>query len=499
MSKNAAPLDEADYVIVGTGAGGATAARVLTEAGLSVVLIEEGPSIHTTERPRALLDAMRLSFRDFGTTTTSGSRPFPILQGRMVGGSTAINSGILWRMPEDVRVDWSENYGLSELVEERALERAFEVLEDEMHAEETPRAIWGGNIEKMAEACERLGLPGKPMTRNTRGCEGSGHCLQGCTKELRQSMDVSYVPRAIAKGARLHDLCRVTKVLVERGRAVGVVGERLDRESRKACGSFVVRARRGVIVAAGAVHTPAVLQRTGLGGVIGERFQLHPGTAVIGRFDDAIAMSFGATQGYEVPMRDRGFKLESLVLPPEMLATRLPGSGAEWQARLAELDKYAQWCAIVRMKAHGRVRATRFGGVDIRFAPLPEDLARAQEAAALLCRMMFEVGATEVYPGIGGRPDMLTDVSQVDAIARGAVRPGEVHLMASHLFGTACAGNDPARSAVSPSLESHDVRSLFVMDASVFPTNLGVNPQHSIMAVVWRAAEKLANEARKAA
>ena len=491
--------DDADFVIIGTGAGGATAARVLTEAGLSVLLLEEGPHLSTKERPRELLASMSASFRDFGTQTTSGTRPFPLLQGRMVGGSTAINSGIIWRIPEDVRKDWIDNHGLADLVDEEELSRIFDVIEDELGVGETPREIFGGNCEKMAEACEKLGLPGKAMRRNTPGCKGSGHCLQGCTEERRQSMDVSYIPRSLKKGARLHALARADKVIVERGRAVGVVGKLLDRETRRPRGTFTVRAKRGVIVAAGALHTPLILRRSGIRGMAGERFQAHPGTAILGRFPEPINMSYGATQGYEVPMRDRGIKLETLSLPPEMLATRIPGAGLEWQERLADMDHFAQWCTIVRMKAHGRVRESFGGEPNVAFTPLQDDLDRTQYAAALLCKMMFVAGATEVYPGIGGRPEILTDLSQVKLIEEGKLRQGDVHFMASHLFGTACAGSDPKRSVVGNDLQSHDVSSLYVMDASVFPTNMGVNPQHTIMALVWRGAERLAERRVSAA
>src|SRR5690606_34791018 len=194
--------------------------------------------------------------------------------------------------------------------------------------------VLGGNNDLMAEACDALGLPGKVISRNSARCEGNAECLQGCPIEARQSMDVSYVPRALRDGARLHDHCRVTKVRVERGRAVGVVGERLDAELRRAVGAFVVRARRGVIVSAGALHTPLVLRRSGLRGLVGERFQAHPGAAVIGHMPSPVRAGTGATQGYEVPMRAQGYKLESLALPPEMLAARFPGAGARWQRRL---------------------------------------------------------------------------------------------------------------------------------------------------------------------
>src|SRR5215510_2950252 len=112
--------DSADVVIVGTGAGGATAARVLSEAGFSVILIEEGPALAPQDRSRGLLDAMSESMRDLATVSTRSSSPMPLLLGRCVGGSTAVNSGIIWRLPEDTRRDFSERFGLSSLVDEVA-------------------------------------------------------------------------------------------------------------------------------------------------------------------------------------------------------------------------------------------------------------------------------------------------------------------------------------------------------------------------------------------
>ena len=490
--------EEADFVIVGTGAGGATAARVLSEAGYDVVMLEEGPELPASERPTDLLGAMSVAVRDMGTQATTGATPIPLLQGKLVGGSTAINSGIIWRMPDDVREHWTREFGLADLVDEKEQARIYDVIEDELEVEVTAPEVRGDNAHKMAEACRALGLPGRPIVRNARRCKGRARCLQGCPEEARQSMDVSYVPRAVAQGARLHPLCRVQKVLRENGRAIGVSGEKLAKNGSQV-GRFEVRARRGVIVAAGAVHTPLILLKSGLRGLVGERFQAHPGSAVVGRFPDVINMGFGATQGYELPMREQGFKIESLSLPPELLALRLPGVGKEWQARLGELNHYAQWVVQVRMGALGRITSGWGGKPVVRYEPLDRDLAKMQQALGLICRMMFAAGATEVFPGLGNAPEVLHDVSEVDAIENAKLERADFHMMASHLFGTACAGADPQRSVVGPDLQSHELPGLYVMDASVFPTNLGVNPQHSIMTVVWRAAEQLANAGRDSA
>ncbi len=488
--------DSADFVIVGTGAGGATAARVLCDAGFSVVMIEEGPRVPSETRPAGLLDAMSESMRDIATVATRSRTPMPLLLGRCVGGSTAVNSGIIWRLPDDVRADWRLRFGLDELVDDVELERIFARIETDLEVAEVSDEIRGGNADLMKIASEALGLPGRAMRRNAKRCVGNARCLQGCPEGARQSMDVSYVPYAVQHGARLHPLCRAERVIIERGCAQGVRGTLLDPSSRQPQGTFHVHAARAVIIAASAIHTPVLLWKSGLRRNVGEGYQAHPGVAVLGRFDRQVGMGFGASQAYEVPLREHGVKLESIALPPELLAARLPGAGAEWQRDLRKLDYFAQFCAVVRMRARGRVRPGHFGMVDVRYEPLADDLRRVNESVALLVRMMFAAGAVEVYPGVAGLPERMTRVEQADSILQRSVRRRDFHLMASHHFATAAAGIDPETSVVSPTLETHDAAQLYVMDASVLPTNLGVNPQHSIMALAFRAAERLANAKR---
>ena len=143
------------------------------------------------------------------------------------------------------------------------------------------------------------------------------------------------------------------------------------------------------------------------------------------------------------------------------------------------------------MEAHGSIRQGVMGPA-IRFTPTRGDLRKTQTGLLEICRMMFAAGAEEVYPGINGVPEILRSVSEVDALEKKAWTQSDVHLVASHLFGTAVAGRDAHNSVVNERLECHSRPGLFVMDASVFPTNLGVNPQHSIMALVYRAAEQMA-------
>lgn len=490
-------LGEYDFVIVGTGAGGATAARVLSEAGHRVAMLEEGARVAASERSGPLIEALQKVIRDFATATTSGFPPTPILQGRCVGGSTAINSGIIWRMQEDTRVDWMERFGLADLVAAEHLDPIYAQIERELEIETTSEDVLGNNAKLLRRGAEALGLKGRPMTRNAARCKGSARCLQGCVSEARQSMDVSYVPFAERHGATVFTHSKAMRVLIERGRAIGVEGFRLSKEpnasARHRDGRFTVRGKRGVIVAASAIHTPVLLKQSGLRNrSIGQGLQSHPGLAVVGRFEEEVHMGIGATQGYEVPMRDRGYKLESLSLPSEMLAVRLPGTGAAWQERLLAMGHMAQWCVQVRMQTRGKVRPSVWTPFPVVwYRPTEADLIKLHEALLLLIRMMFAAGACEVYPGVACWPEVLTSPTQMAALEQEVPKVTDVHLIMSHLFGTARAHQEASQGVVKPSLESHDVRGLYVMDASVLPTNMGVNPQHTIMATTWRAAGAL--------
>ena len=295
----------------------------------------------------------------------------------------------------------------------------------------------------------------------------------------------------------MHALARATRITFSAHAATGVDGDVLDPTTRHPLGTFHVHARRAVIVAASAIHSPILLLQSGVKRNVGDGYQAHPGVSVIGRFDHAVNMSFGASQAYEIPLFDRGVKLESLVLPPELLAARLPGAGEEWQRDLAQLDHFAQFCAIMHVRARGRVRPGWFGTVDVRYELTPEDVRKLKDSVALLVRTMFAAGAREVIPGVAGLPERMTDPAQADAILADDVGRDAFHLMASHHFATAAAGTDPRTSVVDADLQSHEVKRLYVMDASVLPSSLGVNPQHGIMALVFRAAERLANATRE--
>jgi choline dehydrogenase-like flavoprotein len=481
-----------DFVVVGSGAAGAVAAHTLASAGYTVGIVEEGPWIKTRDFGVDVYDAFKRMMRDVGMQVVTGRSYMPLLQGRCVGGSTVVNSAIAWRTPEDVTDEWSRRFGLGEVVSQKTLGPHFQALEDELHVGPARAETLGKNNTLFLEQTRKSGIESAPMQRYEEGCEGSGRCLTGCPTAAKRGMNVSYVPWTLRLGARIYSSCRVERVLVRGGQAEGVLAR------AKAPGkSATVRllARRGVFIAASTVQTPNLLARSGIRTrALGQHFQAHPGVGVGGLFDQPIDMQLGVTQGAEslhYRSSDR-FKLETVAIQPELAVARIPGVGADLLERMASLRNVAIWVANVRAEAEGTVRPG-FGGRDrVRYTPLETDVVSARKALVTIAHLMFDAGAREVWPGVFGVPAVLRSRDDVRLLAEGPLDPRAYSFVATHLFGAARMGPDPRTSVVGLDFSTHAVSRLFVVDSSVFPTNLGVNPQHSIMAVSRLAATRVA-------
>lgn len=491
-----AEFNSYDYIIVGSGAGGATAARVLADTGLSVAVVEEGPAVEQKEFGDQVFPALRRMFRNMGAQVARGRALIPIVQGSCLGGSTVINSAIVWRIPEDVWTPWRDERGLGQALPLEALSTHWERIESELNIHPVERPVWGNHNRLMHEAREKLGLSGHPIRRGDRGCRGSARCLTGCPHGAKQSMLVSYLPYAAERGATFYTSARVDKVEVKGGKARAVVGHFRQTPLGKKIAPFRLEARRAVLVAASVIQTPEILRRSGIKNPhLGRHFMGHPGTPLMGIFDRPIHMWQGATQGYDLDhyRRSHRFKIETISLPPEMAFTRLPGVGARWKEAMGLMDHAVIWAVQLRSYAEGRVREYFFGP-DVSYDLTREDMVNLRKGLRVTAELLFAAGAREVWPGVFGLPERLTHVDQVKLLEEGPEDPGCYSFIVSHLFGTTRMAAQPRDGVVSPNFSVFGVPNLFVVDASIFPTNLGVNPQHAIMGLAWHGAERVAEQ-----
>ena len=471
-----------DYVIVGSGAAGASVARVLADTGRSIAVVEEGPRVERAQFSDRTYSALRMLYRDMGMLQTRGRGPASVLQGRCVGGSTVVNSAIVRRLPEQVWASWKADYGLGDALPYHELERQWARIEAELGAAPTPAEAWGGNNTLMDRGRAALNIAGDPITRFVRDCHGSARCQLGCPFDAKQSMLVTYLPYAEARGAVVMSTTRVDRVLWHGNRAVGVTA-----------GSSRLFARRGVIVAASAVQTPPLLARSGVRSRhLGRHFQAHPGCAVVGLFDEPVRVWSGATQGYEIDEYREQFrvKIETAALPPELLFAALPGVGQRWVRAIAESERAAVWGVALHAYAEGRVRSGG-GGPAIDYSIEPRDVANLRRGLRRTAELLFAAGAREVLPGVRGLPERMRpgDSPLFDSAP---LDPGAYTFVLSHMFGSARMSQRAADGVVAPDFTVHGRAGLHVVDSSIFPTNLGVNPQNTIMAVAALAAERIA-------
>ncbi len=479
----------ADVVVVGSGPAGAAVAADLAPRGLSVTVVEAGRWFEPSEFPPSAFDAMAAMYRDLGASVVVGRAPMPLLQGKMVGGSSPVNGAICWRLPRDVHEQWVRaDPTLAESLPWSGLESVTDALEARLGVTPTDPAVAGPKNLLMAAGADALGLEHRPIRRNVAGCRGLGRCMQGCPEGHKRSVDVTLLADAEAAGARVVSSVEVRRVVIERGRAVGVVGR------AEGGGSVHVDATRTVVLAASAVQTPGLLLASGiLQGPVGRHFQGHPGVSMSGRFAEPVRMWEGATQGHEVVgLRQEGLKFEALGIGLDVLAARLPGVGRGLARQIEELDHHVDWGVAVKAEAEGRVHLVR-GRPVVTYQPTRSDIAKFRRGLRVLGEMMLAAGAVEVDPGVRGYRSGITDPRDLAHLERSGPRnPAAFTTAVTHLFGTARMGSDPADAVVGPGFHHHHLDGLAIADSSVFPTNLGVNPQVPIMAMATLCARNVA-------
>ncbi len=464
-----------DACVIGSGAGGAPVAKELAEGGMSVAMLEDGARFTAddmTARPREMTARL---YRDAGQMATVGNTPILLPLGRTVGGTTLVNSGTCFRTPAPVLELWRERFGLEALTEAE-MEPWFRRVERILNVSQVPPELAGHNAAVVKRGADALGWSGDYMYRNAKGCVGSGVCAFGCPTNAKQHTGVTYVPRAWEAGATTWSEVRAREIVVEGGRARGVVA------TTRGGGTLRVECEH-VIVACGAIHTPLLLRRNGLGaesGQLGENLAIHPATAVRALFDETIDMHVGVPQSFYIDeFADEGIMFEGAAGPPDYLATTFPFTRERHRDLMLQFRHLGQFGVMVSDLSRGSVRE-RLGRVEIRYDLCDEDVATIARGIDLLAQLFREAGATEVFkPVEDGRP----------------LRASSLSMMAFHPLGTARADASPDRGVLDGDLRVHGVEGLHVSDASAVPSSLGVNPQITIMALATRLAFSLLGQA----
>ncbi len=487
--------ESCDVLVVGSGPGGAVMALRLAQQGLRVILIEAGPVARQADLRRDGGHTMARLMWDSGMRTTGGGVIAPTMQAKVLGGGSIINSAICLRASEGALASWAEDHGLDELSSE-SLRPHYEAVEELMGVKEVDPSVQGPRNDLFATACEAIGLKATPIRRNEEGCLGSGGCLYGCRNGAKLSHDRRGVPELLALGGRVYTSIVADKLILRDGRCLGVEGHIEEPYTARVTGSARFNAR-ATVLAGGVIGTPILCQKSGLTHPgIGANLRLHPSTVVAGDLDQLVFPWAGAAQGMHcLDLLDYGIKLESLWADPALMAFRMPSMGKSLKRQLARYANMPIWDAWVSGDdSVGTVR--HIPGAprpSIRFDFGRADVRRLQHATATLAEMLFAVGATKVYPGIHGLPQVLHDLSEVRGLRGANIGPHDLPIGSNHVFGTMAMGADPERHPCDVDGAVRGVEDLYVCDTGLLPGSPGANP----MLVLWALADR--NSARIAA
>ena len=500
-----APTLSAEIVIVGSGAGGSTAAAVLAEAGHDVLLLEAGSEYGTADLDERESASERL-YADAGLRATE-DLSVSLMQGAALGGGTLVNWMIMLRTPDWVLAEWQERHG-TEGMSARELSPVFDRVEHDLHARAVPDVAHSPNNRLLLDGARALGWSASAVSINARNCRRTGFCGHGCRYGAKQDAQHVYLPRARAAGARIYTGATAERVeVMERGGPFPLKRVHVRTRVDGAAATGVIVEAPVVILSAGAVETPVLLQRSGLGGGgVGRFLRLHPTTVVAGIADHEIQAGAGiplsamCDEHVRADENGYGFWLECPPLHPALAAAALPGFGSSHRELMLRYPHMTALIALVRDGADlgtssGDVTLGRGGRVRIRYRLSERDarhLAHAIEAAA---RLQLAAGVREVRT-LHTQPVLVRGEKDLARIRECSVGPNDVALFSAHVNGTCRIGSDRATSGTDPNGERWDTPGVFVADGSLLPTAPGVNPQETIIAIATVVAERIAARRR---
>jgi len=485
--------EECDVVVIGSGAGGAVAAATMAEAGLDVLVLEAGRHYDRDSYPRDQLDAVRGLYRDAGLTIAAGKPKIPIPVAKAVGGTTVVNSGTCFRAPDQVLDDWATRFGVGWA---RDLSDDFAEAEEMLRVRQLDPERMGRNGQLAMAGAAALGVGGGPIARNAGSCVQCGSCPLGCPIDAKRGMHVSYLPRAVAAGARLRAGVEARRVLVEGGRAVGVEC-RAGGDDERPASTFTVRARRAVVLAGGAFGTPELLMRSGLGGgAVGANLHIHPACWVGARYAEEVRGWEGVMQSYYLDQwEEQGILLEATFTPLAFGGAWLVGSGVEHQRAMLDYPHMGSIGVQLTDRSAGRVATGRDDGLRISYRLDRDDAARVTFGIARAAEVHFAAGATEVYPNVVGVKVLRRE--ELASFEATRFKPADLRLEGFHPMGTARIAADPRQGACTPDGALHGTAGLYVADASLFPTALGVNPMMTIVVCAKQVGRRVAAAAER--
>lgn len=490
--------------IIGTGCGGATLASELTKQGIAVVLLEQGGYYHSgTFDNHELNMAGKISAeRNLQTTADGGIN---LVYGHNVGGASVHYWADSYRTPTDRLELWQSKYGIENHTE-ADLVPAWNELDKRLNVHLAPDEYLNPMNRLVEKGAKILGWKGHRVPQARKNCQKSGHCMQGCAFNAKQSQLITHLPDSVKRGADIYADCRADRLVFNNGKVKSLIATIIDRPSNRDSSYELEIEADAFVVAAGGFGSSTFLLKNGLKKKLpelGNHLGMNPSPYVHAMYPDDVILwrnipaGFGIDQ-FRKPIYDSngnyiegGYLLMPNQLQPGTLAAMIPGYGeehADWMKNLPRVGGTIGWIDDVpselgHIEIDGDVRLVHYkigkiSGMMIR------DLLKKQ------VKLNLAAGAEKVLIP-DNQATLITKESEISKIDKLSLKPSTLIMAAPHPSGGCRMGKDSSNSVVASDHRVHGFDNLFVADSSVFPTGVSVDPSYTIMAFSYVAAKSI--------
>lgn len=481
-----------EVLVIGSGAGGGMAVGMAAKAGKDVVLIEKGNFLNETQMNRLEGDMITRLYDRSGALATKDAS-VTVFAGSCLGGGTTVNWNGAFPTPDYILEEWAKEHELPTLQTELYSESLKEVWKsigvndaNSKHNQQNQK-LWFG--------AEKLGLQPQTIHRNVQGCTSHktkhcGFCGMGCKDGCKQSTLRTYIQHASDLGARIFCNTEADRLLIEKGVVKGAIARQVVAGQSF---QLIVKAKK-VIVACGAIHTPALLLRSGVvHKELGQNLYFHPTVGVAGMYEERIEPWNGVMMSTLVSDHLRiednfGFWIETPPAHPGILAMTLPWVTAQQHKEdMARTPNCAAFIVLTRDKYGGKVTLDRNRNARIHYRMHPYDLKHSLIGMQCAADIHLAAGASEVlFPhrtrkGVHATDSMQEKEKCYKSMTSWRWRPNDFILYSAHQMSTCRMGGDAKKSPLQPNGEVRGVNNLFVADGSALPSCPGINPMISIM------------------
>lgn len=507
-------INDADVVIIGSGAAGAILAEQLLEKGRRVLILEKGLYVHPDDFSEDEIDMISRLYSD-GALQISQALRFTILQGSAVGGTTVVNNAVCFDTPQRVLDTWNARSSNGKVIEDAEFHEAQKKVRQRMHigkiAAGTRQPLDGGVLNHgdgvLTQGINKY-FAGKTgykydiIEANIVDCLGCGYCNLGCKYGRKLSMLDEVLPAAQHKHGsenfRIISEAQATKLVENGGKITQIVAE--VQGKRK----LLINNPKTVIVSGGTIHSSWLLMQSGIGKgkvklPVGRGLSFNMGSPLHGLFNQELNAYDGLQISHYLALDDHpGFVYESWYNPPVAQALAMPGWLDTHFQNMLNYNKMAGVGVLIGTESNAHIeRALVTGGPDVVFQPTQGDMKKLIDALVILGEIFFAAGAIEVYASTRtyepyrNSAAVISAQSEVDRLRELVRHDYDILLGTGHPQGGNAMGTSPNDSVIGPDFKVFGYNNLYLCDASVFPTSTTVNPQLTVMALAHYAAQRI--------